>query len=112
MLRLQLALLAALLACSCGSAPQQEDAPWESFALRGEVVDLRDGETKIAYVDHEEIPGFMGAMTMAFPVRGIEEFAKLTVGAQIEATVMARGYSEYYLDEIKVIEADPPPSVQ
>jgi Cu/Ag efflux protein CusF len=75
-------------------------------------VDLRDGETKVAYVDHEDIPGFMGAMTMGYPVRDGEEFAKLTVGARIEATVMARGHSEYYLDDIKVLEAEAPQGKQ
>lgn len=106
MLRASWALLA-LFSLSCASPPEQ-DAPWESYELRGEVVELRDGETKVASVDHEEIPGFMGAMTMDYPVRDAEEFAKLTVGARIVAKVMARGYTEYYLAEIEVLDGDAP----
>ncbi|MCB1022494.1 MAG: copper-binding protein, partial [Acidobacteria bacterium] len=68
-------------------------------------------DPNVAYVDHEEIPGFMGAMTMGYPVRDAAEFGKLSVGDRIEAKVMARGHSEYYLNEIQVT-AEPEPAAE
>ncbi|MEZ5361061.1 MAG: copper-binding protein [Bryobacterales bacterium] len=110
MLRVSLVLLA-LFAFSCG-ASTEPDEPWTSYDLRGEIVDLRPGDPNVAYVDHEEIPGFMGAMTMGYPVRDAAEFSKLTVGDRIEAKVMARGHSEYYLKDIQVTGAPAPAAAE
>ena len=96
------------LALSCAPAPEKKEPAWQRFPLRGEVVGLRAGDTNIADVAHEDIDGFMGAMTMGYPVPDADEFAKLSVGARIEATVMAQSHSEYYLDEIRVLPADKP----
>lgn len=98
-------LALALLGCG-GSEPEPESSrEWVEYEMRGEVVELKDGEQMIAVIDHEEIGEWMGAMTMGFPVRDREEFDKLSEGARIKATVMARGHAEYYLDGIEVIEA-------
>jgi|GEM_PF-1082804 len=98
-------LALALLGCG-GSEPEPESSrEWVEYEMRGEVVELKDGEQMIAVIDHEEIGDWMGAMTMGFPVREREEFDKLSEGARIKATVMARGHAEYYLDGIEVVEA-------
>jgi Cu/Ag efflux protein CusF len=54
----------------------------------------------------------MGAMTMGFPVRDKDDFDELFEGARMEATVVARGHDEYYLDDVRnlgVAEADKTP---
>jgi protein SCO1/2 len=64
---------------ACSSPPKQSEAqtlvPAQSqqtepqrYALNGKVVSIDKPGRKLT-VDHEAIPGFMGAMTMAYPVK-------------------------------------------
>lgn len=82
------------LACSRQQAP----APVQRYQLVGEVVRL-EPERTTALIKHEEIKGWMEAMTMEFPVRDKAEFAKLTQGQRIRATINVQGY-DYWLTEI------------
>jgi len=54
--------------------------------MRGEVMSL-DAGGHVATIKHEEIKGFMGAMTMGYQVKDPAEFSKLSVGEPITATV-------------------------
>jgi len=65
----------------------------------GEVVRL-DANLKVALIKHEDIPGWMKAMTMEFPVKDQAEFNKLKVGDQITATVFVRDL-DYWIGEIQ-----------
>lgn len=56
------------------------------YTVRGVVKALQPAD-RIAVVQHETIPGFMESMTMEFPVKNPDEFAKLQVGQQIRATL-------------------------
>ncbi len=53
-------------------------------------------------VDHKDIPGFMGAMTMPYKVDKVDILSKIKAGDQIEATVYENDYTLY---EIKVVPA-------
>jgi len=72
-----------------GCSQQDRDAhgpasPAQSqhFAVRGIVREIKpDGKT--AVIAHEEIPGYMEAMTMPFRVKDTNELAKVTVGDQV-----------------------------
>jgi protein SCO1/2 len=70
-LRRRLALAAVLLAAlglaACSSRP-----PGERYELRGTVVAVNP-QLRLVTVAHEDIPGFMAAMTMPFAVK--EEWA-------------------------------------
>jgi protein SCO1/2 len=57
------------------------------YALKGRVVsvDLAGGRV---VVDHEEIPGFMGAMQMPFPVREADVLRSIEGGDEIQATLV------------------------
>ena len=106
MIRLCLTATAILLLLgACGAPEEAVEEPWVEYALRGVVVDLRPGEPPVAVVEHEEIGEWMKAMTMGFPIRDAAQFAQLSEGDHIEATVMAKGYAEYYLDQVKIVEA-------
>ena len=103
-----ISVAAAVTTLGCGLAPSPEPEPepnWQSYDLQGEVLQLRTGDVQAAVIKHEEIVGYMDAMTMAFPVRDDIEFAKLSKGVYITATVMANGYSELYIEDINIIEA-------
>jgi Cu/Ag efflux protein CusF len=72
-----------LLAGCAGSAPHK---PAKEYQLRGEIMGL-DAGGHVATIKHDEIKGFMGAMTMGYPVKDASEFGKLSVGEPITATV-------------------------
>src|SRR5580698_58400 len=81
MMRIAIACLAlALAGCAAPKAPVKE------FQMRGEVMSL-DAGGHVATIKHEEIKGFMGAMTMGYQVKAPAEFSKLSVGEPITATV-------------------------
>jgi protein SCO1 len=91
-LTLPLALLAATLALAgCGrdsaSAPTADTAAanpaQKSYPIRGEIVDL-DRPRQVLIIHHEEIPGYMPAMTMEFNAPGLD-FAQFRVGQKLAA---------------------------
>jgi protein SCO1/2 len=86
-----IALAGVLVLGGCTSAKQ--------YQLRGEIKGLDAGE-HVATIKHEEIPGFMGAMTMGYPIKDAGEFSKLTVGEPITATLYVKG-DEMWLAKIQ-----------
>ena len=98
---------------ACGS-PKQESKPQtqapapassaaqaptaQHFDLRGKVVSVAKA-AKTVTVDHEAIPGFMGAMTMAYPVKDAHALDNVTPGEPVTAKVVSTG-SEYWLEDI------------
>ena len=51
-------------------------------------------------VDHKDIPGFMGAMTMPYKVDKVDILSKLKAGDEIVATVYENDYTLY---EVKLV---------
>jgi protein SCO1/2 len=94
----------------CTSQPQQKAAPApaqpaaqpaqaeQRFDMKGKVVSV-DKSGKNLIVDHEAIPGFMGAMTMPYPVKDERLLENLTPGEQITAKVVS-GRGGVWLEEI------------
>jgi protein SCO1/2 len=72
--------------------------PVKRYTLNGRVVSL-DAAAKTLTVDHEAIPGFMGAMTMPYPVRNSQLLEHLSKGQQVTATVVRTG-DEYWLENV------------
>jgi Cu/Ag efflux protein CusF len=83
----------------CGSRPNKSDAPIQRYTLRGEVKRL-ENDRQTAVIKHENIEGWMEAMTMEFPVRDKAEFAKLAEGKTIRATVNVQDL-DYWLTDIQ-----------
>jgi protein SCO1/2 len=108
--------LSLLMAASCGSSsqPAGEDSAAPSgaasevqrYEVRGKVVRV-DAENQTVVLDHEEIVGWMGAMTMQFPVKEPEVLQKLSAGSQIEGTVFVSD-DGFYVGEIEVVEQGAP----
>lgn len=83
-------------------APRAE-TPQESlkqYDLRGEVIRV-DPHGQIATIKHQPIGDWMGAMTMDFPVKSETDFAKLTPGKSVEATVNVQEGLQYWLSDVK-----------
>ncbi len=70
--------------------------------LKGKVVSL-DKQSGTVTVDHEDIPGFMSAMTMPYVVKPVSQLGQLAPGDAITADVVL-GESGYWLDNITVAE--------
>lgn len=64
--------------------------------MQGEVVGM-DAKSQTATVKHGKIDGWMEAMTMEYPVKNKQEFAKLKVGEKIQAKVLVQGM-DYWID--------------
>jgi Cu/Ag efflux protein CusF len=100
--RIAVACLAlALAGCAAPKAPEaaKSSAPTKEFQMRGEVTGL-DAGGHVATIKHEAIQGFMGAMTMGYPVKDPAEFSKLTVGEPITATVYQNG-DDFWIGNIQ-----------
>ncbi|HUP50110.1 MAG TPA: copper-binding protein [Thermoanaerobaculia bacterium] len=94
------ALLLVALACSKSERDKPLSEPGERlYPLRGRI-EARDGRDNVLRVKHEEIPGFMKAMTMDFSVRGAEVASLPPDGAEIEARLHVTGRA-YWLTDVK-----------
>lgn len=92
-------VLLSLFVAGCGS--QSAKAPEvQHHYLKGKVVAL-NAKDQTASVDGEAIPGWMGAMTMEYPIQSKDEFKSLHVGERIQATINDRGDGDYDLSNIQ-----------
>ena len=99
------ALLSALIfLIGCSWTPAPETAV-ERYTLHGTIVQLNQ-QNMAATIEHDEIVGWMGAMTMDFPVKDQAEWEKLQVGDRITGTVFVSS-DGYHLGEIKMAEPAP-----
>jgi protein SCO1/2 len=108
-----LALIAwtTLYLSACGGSSQP---PARHYKLEGKIESI-DRQRQQLVVDHKEIHGFMGAMTMPYPVKTPFTLTQVSVGDQITADLVVNG-GEYWLENITVVKkadpnAAPPPGV-
>ncbi len=103
-----LGLLAVLCGCSPDRPPAAPDAPAAAaaesitnYTVRGVVVGLGD-DGKSVKVKHEEIPGYMMAMTMPFEARPTNELAGLMRGDRIEFRMRVTE-TDGWIDQIRIL---------
>ncbi len=72
------------------------------YHLKGKVVSI-DKQAKMANIDGEAIPDFMGAMTMPYEVKPESELDHLTPGETITADVVLEN-DNYWLENIVVAD--------
>jgi protein SCO1/2 len=73
----------------------------KKYLLRGKVIEV-DSKNGGLVVDHQAIPGFMGAMTMEYKVKDPNVLTELHPGDHITATLSAAGDENIELDEIVI----------
>lgn len=94
----------ALSSCRPNGTPSQTTATSPtSYPIRGEIVGF-DAPRGIVLIHHEEIPGFMPAMTMEFTVAGVD-IASLREGQLIAARMGITDDSVYPLTEFRIIKS-------
>src|SRR5262245_35131029 len=82
-----LSLLILVAALSCGRAPSPpkpttstaKGTNQQVFQVKGAIVSVKPGEKEIV-IKHEDVPGYMPAMTMPFDVKDPKELAGLVPG--------------------------------
>ncbi|MBC7367813.1 MAG: SCO family protein [Undibacterium sp.] len=112
-----LLLLALTLPAACSrpesktSAPPASGAPTAaaSHDIRGEIVSL-DLPRKVLLIHHEEIPGYMPAMTMEFTAAGID-LSTLRDGQRITARMGLPSDGVFLLTAFQVLASPPDPVV-
>ncbi|HEV2882165.1 MAG TPA: SCO family protein [Pyrinomonadaceae bacterium] len=84
---LLLALFAAACAflAGCGGAP--DDSRAQRYELKGKIVSFNKAQQQVV-IQHEEVPGFMDAMTMPFTLREDSAFDVMRAGDRIQATLV------------------------
>lgn len=98
----------------CRGAKQPIATAEKQYAVRGEVLGTDTGTGEVM-LNHEAIPGLMGAMTMPYRLRDPGIISELHSGDRITATLVATGPGEMRLDHIVVIAEGSPdtkPKVQ
>ena len=85
-------------AASQPAASQAQASEAKRYDLRGKVIAI-DKPGKRVTVDHQAIPGFMEAMTMAYPVKDATALDGLSPGEEITATIVSSD-GMYWLEDI------------
>jgi protein SCO1/2 len=91
------ALVLLLATAACGSSDRE-------YTLQGQILSI-EPDRRQANIKHEEIKGFMAAMTMPYKVRDAKEFADLKPGDLINSTLVVVSNDAFLKDVKKVGEA-------
>ena len=86
----------ALLASACGGGSDHYE-----YKLQGQIISIAP-DHKDATIKHEDIKGFMSAMTMPYKVRDAKEYESLAPGDLINATLVVVSNDAYLKDVKKV----------
>ena len=92
-----LALLLAALVAGLGGCGKKEQTPQEQvkrYKLVGKIVEVQASQNTLI-IDGQEIPGFMAAMIMPYPVRDAKWMANLGAGDEITADVVVASDGAY-----------------
>ena len=79
------------VACKKASAPQDQA---KRYHLVGKVISI-DQQQSSVMIDGQEIPGFMAAMAMPYPVHDAKTLSSLGPGDEITADVVVTGDAAY-----------------
>ena len=86
---------------------EAKDTTVKRYNLTGRVTSI-DKPAHSIFVDGDEIPGFMAAMTMPYQVKDVSVLEKLSPGEQIKAEIVM-GNDGAYLENILPAEKASPP---
>jgi protein SCO1 len=100
-------LISAILFTACGGGTTENEtasANAKRYDMRGKVVSV-DRIQKRARIAHEEIPGFMDAMTMEFPIKEDWVWNDLVPGVEVRADLVVDSSAKdpYWLEKIAIV---------
>lgn len=90
-------------ACKPGTTANSNSAAGERYPIKGKVISV-DKAAKTANIQHEEIPGFMPAMTMDFLIKDDWVWDDLHPGSEIRAELIVdkQAKDPYWLEKIGI----------
>jgi protein SCO1/2 len=98
-------IVAVILAVACGP---RASGPEERYPIKGKVVSV-DKRGSTVSIAHEDIPGFMDAMTMPFDLKDRRLLDQLAEGDRVQATLVVAGLRSW-LEEVVVTRETVDPS--
>jgi len=93
-------LLFVLIGGPLGGCRQSGKPPQTRYELKGKTISV-DRKLRLAAIAHEAIPGFMGAMTMTFPVKDEEGLSRLESHDQVLAILVVEEGS-FWLENLVI----------
>jgi protein SCO1/2 len=103
-------ILLSLVFASCKSTTNESNnSEAKRYPLKGKVVSV-DKVKKTATIEHEDIPGYMSAMTMAFPIHEDWVWRELTPGSEIQAELVVdnKAKDPFWLEKVGIVSAPNP----
>jgi len=112
-------LAAALLTSACDKTPRSGAPPPSAvahtnrqvFQVKGVVISLKPAQSQVE-IKHEEVPGYMPAMTMPFDVKDTNEMAGLEPGDPVSFRMIVTD-TEGWIEQLRKVAppaGNPPPS--
>ena len=95
-------LILSLVMAACGGGASAER---KEYRLEGQVLSVQP-DHKQAVIRHEEIRGFMSAMTMPYDVKDPKEYESLAPGDLVTATLVVEP-TKAYLEGVKKVGSAP-----
>jgi protein SCO1/2 len=95
-------LIAAAIAASSAWAIWGAGSKGERYEFKGKVI-LIEREKKRVTIDHEEIKGYMDAMTMPFPVRDEQELDGIESDDTIKGILVIDG-DRYWIEKLVIVQ--------
>lgn len=77
----------------------------QRYELKGQVVSV-DAHRRYATIAHEEIPGYMGAMTMPFTLKEQWAYNVLAAGDHVQATLVVESHRSW-LEDVVITKVSP-----
>lgn len=98
-------MIVAFSGCQKSAATSNTTSSGSRYQFKGKVVSV-DRAAKKATIDHENILGYMPAMTMEFPIRQDAVWDNLVPGSDISGElVVDNAKGEYWIEKISIIAA-------
>ena len=104
MTRLRFVSLVLLLALAACSNHKVTSTAVRRYPIEGDIIKINLAD-QTATIKHQEIKGYMGDMTMDYPIPSHTDMAKLHPGDHIKGTVFVQD-EEFWVGDIQ----DPPPT--
>ncbi len=99
------ALLYSALCIGLLSCQSRSKIAAQHYELKGQVVSV-DPQRRYATIAHEEIPGYMDAMTMPFKLKDEWASGVLAAGDQLQATLVVEGHRTW-LEDVVITRGSP-----
>src|SRR5262249_58656522 len=106
-------LIFGLIVSACSSAPKSPEASSSAqrYEVKGKVVSIDKANHKVT-IAHEEIKGYMDAMTMPFTLLDDYVYSELKPGSQILATLVVDQGRSWLENPILAHVTEPGPPCQ